>query len=710
MTDLERLVPDFNRTIEISISIAQAGAFAFYTTYAELPELSDSLGAGHALATVQKRQTPTYYIDVAPRLQLDGRPLPLPALSTFSVISKFMGRYPDDWGRHLRGISDRGYNMIHFTPLQVRGQSNSPYSLYDQLAWDADCFPAGEPDLRKMVDSLKKEYSLLSLTDIVLNHTAHNSAWLQQHPDAGYNLTTAPWLESAYLLDTKLLELGLNLEKLGLPTEIKDTADLIEIMDAIKSEVFSAIRLWEYYALDVDRDADAAVESWVMGRATFPEGSIASGGIEALKAADKKEQAEYLMKHAMLGIDRMGERFRRRVDPNVGAALISVMYGKYEGEGRSGADQAAVRATIVDIFDIINVPYYDEYDKDVAAILQQLFDRIKYVRLDDQGPKLGPINRESPLIETYFTRLPQNEQTAKHKKEDLVLVNNGWVWAGNALVDNAGPQSRVYLRREVIVWGDCVKLRYGDGPADSPFLWAHMTEYARMLAKYFAGFRIDNCHSTPIHVAEHILDEARRVRPDLYVVAELFTGSEEMDYIFVRRLGLSALIREAMQAWSTGELSRLVHRHGGRPIGSFEVDEVSKADVVLSPAARERRDAGRRRAPRAALARGHPPHQAGARAGAVHGLHARQRDAGAEARRTRHPAQRRARHHVRQRDGQRHGLRRDLPEAGRPGQRDAPVHVRVVRAARPGGRRQGRHRRHQEAAQPDPRPDGHGRL
>lgn len=573
-------MPDFNHTIEISVPITQAGAFAFYTTYAELPELSKDLDPkGSGSANAERKKTPTYYIDVAPRLVLDGRPLPLPALSTFSIISKFMGKYPHDWERHLRGISDRGYNMVHFTPLQVRGASNSPYSLYDQLGWDPNCFPDGEKDVQKMVDSLEQNHSLLSLTDIVLNHTADNSAWLLEHPEAGYNLTTAPWLESAYLLDTKLVELGLRLEELGLPTELKSTDDLNLIMDAIKKHVIGDIRLWEYYALDVDRDADAAVESWVVGRTSFPESSIDVGGIDALHSASVKDQASFLSKHGLKGTDRLGERFRRRVDPNISAALLSVIYGKYEGEASDGADQAAVRVKMVEILEAVNLPFYEEYDSEVSEILQQLFNRIKYVRLDEHGPKLGPIDRQNPLIETYFTRLPVNEKTSKHKKTDLVLVNNGWVWAANALVDNAGPDSRAYLRREVIVWGDCVKLRYGSGPSDSPWLWEHMTKYARLLAKYFAGFRIDNCHSTPIHVAEHILDEARRVRPDLYVVAELFTGSEEMDYVFVKRLGLSSLVREAMQAWSTAELSRLVHRHGGRPIGSFEVDEVSKAEV-----------------------------------------------------------------------------------------------------------------------------------
>ena len=88
-----------------------------------------------------------------------------------------------------------------------------------------------------------------------------------------------------------------------------------------------------------------------------------------------------------------------------------------------------------------------------------------------------------------------------------------------------------------------VKLRFGQGRADCPYLWDRIEQYCKRTAEVFEGIRLDNCHSTPLHVAEFVVDTCRKVKPDFYVMAELFTGREDIDMIFVNRLGISSLIR-----------------------------------------------------------------------------------------------------------------------------------------------------------------------
>ena len=75
-----------------------------------------------------------------------------------------------------------------------------------------------------------------------------------------------------------------------------------------------------------------------------------------------------------------------------------------------------------------------------------------------------------------------------------------------------------------------------------------METYVRRMARVLHALRIDNAHGTPLHVAAAMIDAARDVRPGVYVNAELFTGSTERDVEYIGRLGISSLVREAMNA------------------------------------------------------------------------------------------------------------------------------------------------------------------
>lgn len=513
--------------------------------------------------------TKKFYFIVSAGLFIDGKPLSLNSLNIESIISKWMGPL-DSWKEKLSYVKSKGYNMVHFTPLNIRGSSNSPYSIYDQLSFDNELFPEGEKDIEELVSYMEHKLHLLSLTDVVYNHTAHNSDWLRYHPEAGYSVKTAPHLNPALELDNALLEFSADLAALGFPTCLKSLDDLAQIMNGIKDHVISELKLWEYYIIDVDDIADRVVARWkkISVNPTLPS-DIEPIPLPCEARNNRKATAHFFASHAGVNLTVFGDkRYIRTVNIDVFVRIIISLLSEDEpDEGKNYGitkDLEKVRNTTIDVLNEINLPFYQDYDNDVGIILTQLYNRIKYTRLDSHGPNLGEITTANPLIETYFTRVKTHPNG-----EIVALVNNGWIWNGNPLVDFASNKSRAYLRREVIIWGDCVKLRYGNHPSDSPYVWERMTKYTQLMAKYFHGFRIDNAHSTPLHVGEYMLDKARIIRPDLYVVAELFTGSEEMDKIFVERLGLTSLIREAMQAWSVEELSRLVHRHGGRPIGSF---------------------------------------------------------------------------------------------------------------------------------------------
>ena len=121
-----------------------------------------------------------------------------------TVLAKSLGPL-DEWEGRLRVAMETGYNMVHFTPIQDLGKSNSSYSIKDQLKLNPIFSKPGQnygfKDVENLVAKLNREWKTLSMTDLVFNHTANNSDWLFEHPECGYNLHNAPHLKPAYLLD-----------------------------------------------------------------------------------------------------------------------------------------------------------------------------------------------------------------------------------------------------------------------------------------------------------------------------------------------------------------------------------------------------------------------------------------------------------------------------------------------------------------------------
>lgn len=572
-----RLPTDYSKPIQVDLPISHAGAFVYWVEYD-----GDSTGV-----RVQGRKG---YFNIDPILKTKVRApildaqlqplspvnggarlstnesvnLPLNGLAILTVVSKWMGPITQ-WRKHFEEASQRGYTMLHWTPLQERGESGSPYSLRDQLRYD----PAVSVDASAVEDILKvarEEYGLLALTDVVLNHTANDSPWLVEHPEAGFSPANSPHLTPALELDTAMIEFSGSLAARGLPSLIHSEADINSLLDAFRA-VIESLNHWQYYVLDTTHEKKSVKEALVSAKYTSWSGPDVCG-------KNFVELAEIFKSRSKIkGLGTFASRFCVKADAGEAAALVKAAFTDMDNDGLADA--------WAKIVDVINVPLYEEWKEDTKVAIDQIKNRVKYTRLDEHGPRLGEINKFNPLVEPYFTRLAPSPQA-----DPLVysLANNGWIWNADPLQNFALPPSKAYLRREVIVWGDCVKLRYGASPAANPWLWAHMTSYVTALARAFDGFRIDNCHSTPLEVGTAMLDAARVVRPDLYICAELFTGSEEMDLVFVRELGVNSLIRESGNAPDPKELSRLIYRHGvGKPIGSMDAACMTSIEELPSP-------------------------------------------------------------------------------------------------------------------------------
>ena len=127
-----RLPDNFSKPIEVDLPISHAGAFAYWVEYDgskpgsrikgregyfNIDPILHTKARAPILSPDSKVLSPS---QGGASLRDEDISLPLSTVSILSTVSKWMGpvsRWPDFFAE----ARDRGYNMLHWTPLQERG-------------------------------------------------------------------------------------------------------------------------------------------------------------------------------------------------------------------------------------------------------------------------------------------------------------------------------------------------------------------------------------------------------------------------------------------------------------------------------------------------------------------------------------------------------------------------------------------------------------
>ncbi|KAJ6225035.1 hypothetical protein RDWZM_003580 [Blomia tropicalis] len=601
LTNYNEDYTQFHRNTYIQVSIDDAhnvlqlrSSGTFHFTYTDMHSPKIILGS--------------FYIVVNPELSIYGNEsraeenVSINAIQCQTVLAKCMGPI-DSWKDKLKVTTKSGYNMIHWTPVQELGASRSAYSLANQhrinpefrtqtmIDKQSECLLS---DIVEIVNDLRLNDGVLSITDIVLNHTANESLWLKEHPEAAYNCANSPWLRPAFLLDQLFWHLTLDIidgrwKSHGLTTEVNTEQHLDIIRQIFINEYLPMIKFDQYYICD-EENLISKFEQFLFQSIYGDEVSKDEIKTVAILNHPGKQTSNNYNQIELI----QDPEYRRLASSIDFDNALNLIINEVQFVGDLNDRDALTRwidfalLFLADKLNSLNQIKRDQIKDHLKNAIENVIKGVRYERIDPSGPKISKVSLKRPLTTKYFV-----EEIDEAKYRDLIYIeeslydaskscfymaHNGWVMGDDPLRNFAEENSLVYLRRELVCWGDSVKLRYGKTPEDSPFLWKFMCDYVTQMASSFHGLRLDNCHSTPIHVAKFMLDAARRVNPDLYLIAELFTSNEEIDNVFVNKLGIISLIREAMSASTPFELGRQVYRFGGEPAGSFQPDNLKTSD------------------------------------------------------------------------------------------------------------------------------------
>ncbi|UJR24125.1 hypothetical protein I4U23_027092 [Adineta vaga] len=498
------------------------------------------------------------YFHISIDLILSNEILNPNSITCQTILSKCLGSY-SEWLSRLEVSYHSGYNFLHFTPIQSLSEiSNSSYSIKDHHKLNS-LFQCSYEQIGKIIEEIYQKWNIFSLSDLVYNHVAIDCLLISNHPEITYNLINSPYLKSAVLLDSILIQFTRDIHEgkllyKGISRDIKE--DQFELIRKyLLDEQIPKYRLWEYYIVDIDRIIQEFHE-FLSKENDCPE-----------KSSNKKLEIEH----------KTYQRMKSSI--NFQSAKEIYFYQRKDFNEKNQWIKFACEDLKNDLINL-NKNFIQNLNEKLSRAIDNCLKSFYYRFFSYDGPKYKQISFPSILFVPNYFSYPN--QQFKHPDEINLLIendtqyqtflmaHNGWVINDDPRRNFANEGEDVYLCRDLIPWCDLIKLRFGSRSDDCPMLYSYMKEYTRLIAKTFHGCRLDNCHSTPIWFLQEMMDYAREIDTNFYINAELFTGNISIDNYYINQIGINSLIRESYRAfdpYQLGEMISIISQ--SNPIGSF---------------------------------------------------------------------------------------------------------------------------------------------
>lgn len=241
------------------------------------------------------------------------------------------------------------------------------------------------------------------LLDIVLNHTANETAWLREHPEAGYNLANSPHLRPAFLLDRVLHHATLDIvsgkwEPNGLTTEINCEAHISKLKEVLRDYYLANAKITEMYQIDVE----SVINEF--------RNLLRTGSSDVLTVEPKLEviqDAEY-------------RRNKSTIDLKAAAALFL--------SANSQVNDVWLEKTCAELRKQL-IAKNDEIAATVnghlLSAVENVASAVRYERLQADGPQIKHVSREHPLVQQYFTFLLDDREI---EKEEALIYSDDNVY------------------------------------------------------------------------------------------------------------------------------------------------------------------------------------------------------------------------------------------------------------------------------------------